>query len=33
LSAFLEFIGKKLLPSELRNLAYEIEREDLWIKW
>lgn len=33
LSAFLEFIGKKLLPNELWELAYEIEREDLWIKW
>ena len=33
LSAFLEYIGKKLLPNELWNLAYEIEREDLWIKW
>jgi len=33
LSAFLEYVGKKLSTDELWNLAYEIEREDLWIKW
>jgi galactokinase/mevalonate kinase-like predicted kinase len=29
LSAFLEYVGKKLSTDELWNLAYEIEREDL----
>lgn len=33
LSAFLEFVWYKLPPEEIREIAYEIEREDLWIKW
>ena len=33
LSAFLAFIWKEVSKDELRNLAYEIEREDLGIKW
>jgi galactokinase/mevalonate kinase-like predicted kinase len=33
LSAFLNFVWKDISKEELRNMAYEIEREDLWIKW
>ncbi len=33
LKAFLEYLDKEYTNDFLRNLAYEIEREDLWIKW